>query len=62
MTDEEKRRKEISDSIMRYYNSLTDEEVAEQRGWGELGAASLLQRDWPDEDVTWAAEIWRLFG
>jgi len=57
MTDEEKRRKEISDSITRYYDSLTDEQVAENRAWAELVAAGLAEINWPDEDVPWVAQI-----
>jgi hypothetical protein len=37
MSDDEKMQKEISDAITRYYDSLTDEEVAEHRAWGEMG-------------------------
>jgi|GEM_PF-5641479 len=46
--------KEISDSITRYYDSLTDEEIEEDRAWGEFAALQLAQTNWPDEDIPWA--------
>jgi hypothetical protein len=35
----EKELEEISESFTRYYDSLTDEEIAEDRAWGEFAAS-----------------------
>jgi hypothetical protein len=39
MKKNEKRLKEISAAVTRYYDSLTDEEIAEDRAWGEFAAS-----------------------
>jgi hypothetical protein len=49
MKEEEKRLEEISASIRRYYDSLTDEEVAENLAWGEFAAAQFAREDGSDE-------------
>jgi hypothetical protein len=36
MNEEGKKLEEISAAVTRYYDSLTDEQVAEDRAWGEL--------------------------
>ncbi len=41
MKEEQKELAEISDSVTRYYDSLTDEEIAEDRAWGEFAALQL---------------------
>lgn len=38
MRQEEETLDEISDSVTRYYDSRTDEEVSEEREWGEFAA------------------------
>jgi hypothetical protein len=35
----EKELEEISAAVTRYYDSLTDEEIAEDRAWGEFAAS-----------------------
>jgi hypothetical protein len=37
--------KEISASINRHYDSLTDEEIAENRAWGEFATVRFANRD-----------------
>jgi hypothetical protein len=37
----------VSASVTRYYDSLTDEEAAEERAWGEFAATQFSD----DEDV-----------
>jgi hypothetical protein len=46
MNEEEKKLEKISASITRYYDSLTDEEMAEDRVWGDFATTQL-----PDEDM-----------
>jgi hypothetical protein len=36
MNDEEKKLEAIAAAVTRYYDSLTDEELAEDRAWGEF--------------------------
>ena len=48
MRDKEKRLEQISASITRYYDSLTDEEVAEDRGWGDFAAAQFAATEYSD--------------
>jgi hypothetical protein len=43
MDGKEKRLEEISASITRYYDLLTDEEVAEDRAWGEFAAIQFAE-------------------
>ena len=38
MRDKEKTVEEISTAVTRYYDSLTGEEVSEDREWGEFAA------------------------
>ncbi len=45
MDDKRKTLEEISASINRYYDSLTDEEAAEDRAWGDFSAAQLAADD-----------------
>jgi hypothetical protein len=45
----EKTLKEISDSITRYYDSFTEEEVAENRAWEEFATAQFAREESPDE-------------
>jgi hypothetical protein len=49
MNEEEKKLKEISASVKRYYDSLTDEEVAEDRAWGRFAAAQFAGEECSDE-------------
>lgn len=49
MKEKEKTLGEISASITRYYDSLTDEEVAEDRAWGEFAAAQLAREECSEE-------------
>ena len=56
MSAKKKTQEEISAAVKRYYDSLTGEEVAEQRAWAEFVLAGLAETNWPDEDVTWAVE------
>jgi hypothetical protein len=37
----------ISASVTRYYDSLTDEEIAEDRAWGEFAATQFPGEDQP---------------
>jgi hypothetical protein len=39
MKEKEKELEEISGAVTRYYDSLTDEEIAEDRAWGEFAAS-----------------------
>jgi hypothetical protein len=39
MKEKEKESKEISATVTRYYDALTDEEIAEDRAWGEFAGA-----------------------
>jgi hypothetical protein len=39
MEEKEKKLEEISAASTRYYDSLTDEEIAEDSAWGEIAAA-----------------------
>jgi hypothetical protein len=45
MTPKEKTLEEISASMARYYDSLTDEEIAEDRDWGDFAAAQLTKEE-----------------
>jgi hypothetical protein len=45
MKQQEKKLKEVSASVSRYYDSLSDEEIAEDRAWGEFAAGQ-----WVDEN------------
>jgi hypothetical protein len=38
MREKEKELEEISVAVTRYYDSLTDEEIAEERAWGDFAA------------------------
>jgi hypothetical protein len=49
MMRKKKTRKQISVSIKRYYDSLTDEQVAEDRAWGEFAAGQFAREDCSDE-------------
>jgi hypothetical protein len=49
MKEKKKTLEEISASTMRYYDSLTDEEVAEDRAWGEFAAAQFAREEHPNE-------------
>ncbi len=57
MNEEEKRLEEISASIKRYYDSLTDEEIAENRAWGEFAAAQFAGEDCSDECHSKRSEV-----
>jgi hypothetical protein len=46
----EQRRAALEANVTAYYDSLTDEEVEEQRAWGELAQQSLVLKDDDDED------------
>jgi hypothetical protein len=50
MEEKSKSQEEISASVTRYYDSLTDEEMAEDRAWGEF-AASQLKDECPQQSV-----------
>jgi len=43
MKDEKKRLEEISASVTHYYGSLTDEEVEEDRAWGEFAGSQFAE-------------------
>jgi hypothetical protein len=43
MHRKEKTLEDLSASVTRYYDSLTDEEIAEDRAWGDFAA-----RQWAD--------------
>ena len=43
MNEEEKTLEEISAAVTRYYDSLADEEIAEDRAWGEFAATQLAE-------------------
>ena len=45
----EQRRAALEANVTAYYDSLSDEEVEEQRAWGELAQQSLVLKD--DEDL-----------
>ncbi|MGA9966055.1 MAG: hypothetical protein WBQ10_12715 [Terriglobales bacterium] len=38
MTEKPKRLEEISAAVTRYYDWLTDEEIGEERAWGDFAA------------------------
>lgn len=60
MSEAEKTLDEISASMTRYYDALTDEEKAEDRAWGDFAAAQLAGSeawdDWQDEPDVGLAE------
>jgi hypothetical protein len=47
MKEKEKELEEISIAVTRYYDSLTDEEIAEDRAWGEFAASQFSAEDHP---------------
>jgi len=49
--ERQKRLDEISESITRYYDSITEEERAEIAAWGDFATAQLAQIDWPSEEI-----------
>jgi hypothetical protein len=51
MRPEEKTLEEISASITRYYDSLTDEESAEQQAWGEFAQSQFPEEESVDDAV-----------
>jgi transglutaminase-like putative cysteine protease len=57
MNEQEKRLEETSTSITRYYDSLADEEVAENRAWGEFAAAQFTEIEGWDELSPIAANL-----
>jgi hypothetical protein len=59
MNEEEKRLEEISASIKRYYDSLTDEEVAENRAWGEFAIAQFAGKECSGE---WQSDQAQIIG
>jgi hypothetical protein len=48
MEQEEKNLEDISASVARYYDSLNDDEIAEDRAWGELAAEQWVGETQPD--------------
>ena len=54
MTKKKKSLEEISASVKRYYDTITEEERAENLAWGEFAASQLAQTNWQGEDVPWA--------
>jgi hypothetical protein len=51
MNEEDTRLEEISTSIKRYYDSLTDEQVAEDRAWGEFATAQFAGDECSDRPL-----------
>jgi alkylation response protein AidB-like acyl-CoA dehydrogenase len=49
MKQKKKTLEEISASITRYYDSLTEEEVAEDRAWAEFAATQLAGQECRDQ-------------
>jgi hypothetical protein len=49
MENEEKTLDDISASTTRYYDSLTDEERAEDLAWGEFALAQLVRDEGADD-------------
>jgi len=49
MKEREKELEEISAAVTRYYESLTDEEIAEDRAWGEFAASQLPAEERSDD-------------
>ena len=49
MDEKKKTLEEVSASIKLYYDSLTDEEVAENRAWGEFGSSQFAREESSDE-------------
>jgi len=47
MTEKEKLEK-ISAAVARYYDLLMEEEIAEDRAWGEFAAAQFVEEDRPE--------------
>ncbi len=45
----EKQLEEVSASITRYYDSLTDEEAEENRAWGEFATGQFAEKESSDE-------------
>ena len=45
MKEKEKELEEISAAVTRYYDSLTDDEIAEDRAWAEFAA-----KQFPDDE------------
>ena len=44
MSEEGRKPEEISASVTRYYDTLTDEEIAEDHAWGEFAAAQFSKQ------------------
>jgi hypothetical protein len=53
----EKKLEEISASITRYYDSLTDEEAEENRAWGEFATAQFAEQESSDEPFDQPGDI-----
>lgn len=53
MKAKEKSLEEISTATTRYYDSLTDEEIAEDRAWGEFATSQF-----PADDCEGAQGAW----
>jgi hypothetical protein len=49
MKEEEKELEEISAAVTRYYDSLTAEEIAEGRAWGEFAASQFPAEERSDD-------------
>jgi len=54
-----KTREQISASIKHYYDSLTDEQIAEDRAWGEFAAGQFAREQCSDE---WQCESATVIG
>lgn len=52
MRKEKKELEEIYAAATRYYDSLTDEEIADDRAWGEFAAMHLSDDDWGERGST----------
>jgi hypothetical protein len=51
MKEEQKELEKISAAVTRYYDSLTDEEIAEDRAWGEFAGTQFPTEEHLDDLV-----------
>jgi hypothetical protein len=49
MIEKEKELEEISAAVTRYYDSLTDEEIAEDRAWGDFAGLQFAVEERSDD-------------
>jgi hypothetical protein len=53
MKEQEKELAEISAAVTRYYDSLTEEEIAEERAWGGFSALQFPADEYENDQPDW---------